>query len=39
MPLASHTLLFRSHTRVFLTLGIAAAAAVTFLTTLLSLSS
>jgi hypothetical protein len=38
MPLASHTLQFRIHTGVFVTLGIALAAAATFLAHLLSLA-
>ena len=39
MPLASHTLVFRIHTRVFLTLGVALAAVATFLTALLGAAS
>jgi len=35
MPLATHTLVYRVHTRVFLTLGIAFATAAMFLTSLL----
>lgn len=36
MPLATHTLSFRDHTRVFLTLGVALATVATFLTSFLS---
>ncbi len=36
MPLASHTLQFRVHTRVFLTLGIALASVAAFLAALLT---
>jgi hypothetical protein len=39
MPLATHTLSFRVHTRVFLTLGVAFAAIATFLASLLSLAA
>jgi hypothetical protein len=39
MLLASHSLLFRVHTRVFVTLGIALAAVATFLSSLLTLAS
>jgi hypothetical protein len=34
MPLASHTLSFRVHTRVFLTLGVALATVALFLVSL-----
>ncbi|AOS46185.1 hypothetical protein Verru16b_03282 [Lacunisphaera limnophila] len=37
MPLATHTLSFRDHSRVFLTLGVALAVAATFLVSLLGL--
>lgn len=37
MPLASHTLFFRVHTRVFLTLGIALAVVATFFVSLANL--
>jgi hypothetical protein len=37
MPLATHTLSFREHTRVFLTLGVALVVAATFLASLLLL--
>ena len=39
MPLASHTLLFRVHTRVFLTLGIALAVVITFLVSLVNFTA
>lgn len=39
MLLATHTLLFRVHTRVFLTLGIALATVATFLASLLTLAT
>jgi hypothetical protein len=39
MPLASHTLSFRVHTRVFLTLGLALVIAATFLTSFLNLTA
>lgn len=39
MPLASHTLSFRVHTRVFLTLGIALAIVATFVMSLLNLTA
>jgi hypothetical protein len=39
MPPASHTLVFRVHTTVFLTLGTAVAAAATFLVTLINLAA
>lgn len=38
MPLATHTLSFRVHTRVFLTLGVALAVLATFLASLLTLA-
>ena len=38
MPLASHTLFFRVHTGVFLTLCVALAAVATFFSSLLTLS-
>ena len=38
MPLASHTLQFRVHTRVFLTLGIAFATLLTFAARLLTVA-
>lgn len=39
MPLASHTLHFRVHTRVFLTLGLALATVASFLASLASVAS
>lgn len=39
MPLATHTLSYRMHTRAFLTLGVALAVVATFLVSLLTLSS
>lgn len=39
MPLASHTLIYRAHTRVFLTLAVAIAAAATCLASLATFST
>jgi hypothetical protein len=36
MPLVSHTLVFRFHTRVALTLGVALAIAITFVASFLN---